>query len=67
MYCKLPVAGLCLNWSNPLFPLSMSIRSDAGNSAIVTDGVGYGACFAIVALPVGLLVEFSAVFLYLVT
>ena len=56
--CDVSVAELCLDWSSPLVPPSMTIGADAGVAAIVTNRVGYGEYFAGVAGPVGLVGEF---------
>ena len=67
LYCELPAAKLCLDYSKPLVPSTITIGSDAGNAAIMTDAISYGAYFPTIAEPVGLVGEFLSMILCLVT
>ena len=67
LYCEMPAAELYLDWSKPFVPPNISIGSDAGDAAIVTGGIGYGAYFAVVAEPVGLVCELLSSILCWVT
>ena len=67
LYCDALSAGLCIDWSIPLVPPSITIGSDADDAAIVSSRVGYGEYFAGVAEPVGLMGEFLSAVLCWVT
>ena len=67
LYCESPALMLCLDCSRPFVPPSSTIGSDAGNAAIMIDRVDYGAYFAAIAEPVGLVCELLSLFLCWVT